>query len=144
MTHVSSSSILARAGTLLLPFALAAGADTSSDPVLAQIGASSYAVYCASCHGLDAKGGGPAAEALVVPPADLTRIAARRDGVFPSSEIARVIDGRFELPAHGSRAMPVWGQRFSEAVPDPGLGEELARGRIISLVEYLRTIQADD
>lgn len=31
-----------------------------------------YTAYCAVCHGIDGKGKGPAAEALKVPPTDLT------------------------------------------------------------------------
>ena len=34
-----------------------------------------YTSYCAVCHGLDGKGNGPAAEALKVPPPDLTALA---------------------------------------------------------------------
>jgi mono/diheme cytochrome c family protein len=118
------------------------GADgTERDPVLAELGAEQFARYCASCHGIRARGDGPVASSLSVKPADLTRIAARRGGTFPAAEVARFIDGRFEVTAHGSREMPVWGRRFSEDVPDAGVGEEIGRGKIASLVEYLRSIQ---
>ena len=115
-------------------------ADVEHDPLLAELGAPLYARHCAACHGSDARGHGPAARALRTPPPDLTAIAARRDGTFPSG-IARFIDGRFELPAHGTREMPVWGRRFGADVPDPGLGDAIARGNIASLVEYLKSIQ---
>jgi hypothetical protein len=49
---------------------------------------------------------------------------------------------RFEFPAHGSREMPVWGERFGSDVPDPEVGESIARGNVASLVEYLKSIQA--
>ncbi len=39
--------------------------------------------YCASCHGLDAKGKGPMASSLKVPPSDLRRISIRNHDVFP-------------------------------------------------------------
>ena len=74
----------------------------------------------------------------------MTRIAARRDGVFPDGEISRTIDGRFDIPSHGSREMPVWGEQFSQAIPESGLGDEVARGRIATLVEYLKSIQQPD
>ncbi len=119
-------------------------AEAGADPVLADMGATQYAAYCASCHGIDARGDGPVAGALRTPPADLTRIAARRGGVFPSSEIARFIDGRFGVAAHGPREMPVWGQRFSEEIPEAGVGDEVARGRVVTLVEYLKSIQRGD
>jgi mono/diheme cytochrome c family protein len=122
----------------------AEGADPRADAVLADMGSELYLQYCASCHGVDGQGRGPAAGALKVRPADLTRIATRRDGAFPDGEIARVIDGRFAPAAHGTREMPVWGARFGERVPEAGLSEEIARGRVLVLVEYLKSIQASD
>jgi hypothetical protein len=74
-------------------------------------------------------------------PADLTAIAKQRGGGFSTGEVAQFIDGRFAVPAHGSREMPVWGVRFGDDVPDAGLGESIARGNIASLVEYLKSIQ---
>jgi mono/diheme cytochrome c family protein len=111
------------------------------DPVLAELGAPVFQRYCTACHGPGARGDGPAAASLTTRPADLTAIAKRRGGAFPSGEIAQFIDGRFALPAHGSREMPVWGERFGADVPDSGVGESIARGNIASLVEYLRSIQ---
>jgi mono/diheme cytochrome c family protein len=111
------------------------------DPVLAEIGAPLYARYCTSCHGVGGRGDGPTAATLPTRPADLTAIAKRRNGQFPAAEIAKFIDGRFEFPAHGSREMPVWGERFGSDVPDSEVGESIARGNIASLVEYLKSIQ---
>ncbi len=112
-----------------------------SHPFLIEQGASDFAENCAACHGLDGRGGGPAAAAMIVPPADLTRIAARRDGTFPRLDVAYVIDGRFELKAHGSREMPVWGRRFLVGLPENESGDAIVRGRIEALVEYLESIQ---
>jgi mono/diheme cytochrome c family protein len=114
------------------------------DPVLAELGESVFRSYCASCHGLDARGNGPAARALNVPPADLRRIAARRGGVFPDAEIARKIDGRFDIDAHGTREMPVWGATFGADIPEGEVAESVTRGRLAVLVEYLKSIQATD
>jgi len=119
-------------------------AEPAFDPVLAEMGAESFPRYCGSCHGMRGEGDGPAASALRTPPADLTRIAARRGGSFPAGEIARFIDGRFALAAHGSREMPIWGDRFGEAIPDASVGEEITRGKIATLVEYLKSIQRKD
>ncbi len=41
--------------------------------------------YCAACHGSDAKGHGPARAALKVPAADLTTLAKRHGGEFPTT-----------------------------------------------------------
>ena len=52
-----------------------------------------YDQYCASCHGRDGAGDGPSAGALTKRPADLTRIAERNGGVFPTIRVMSVIDG---------------------------------------------------
>lgn len=124
--------------------AMAESAVTDYDRVLADMGSEFYKRWCVSCHGEKGRGRGPAAGALKVRPADLTRIAARRDGKFPSGEIARFIDGRFEIEAHGTREMPVWGQRFGERIPEAGVSDSIVRGRVLVLVEYLKSIQAAD
>ena len=144
MKYLFQEKTLALAGALLAFAAGAAAAEPTFDPVLAELGAEAFPRYCASCHGLRGEGDGPAAEALRVRPADLTRIAARRGGSFPTGEIARFIDGRFALAAHGSREMPVWGERFGESIPETSVAEEITRGRIAVLVEYLKSIQRKD
>ncbi len=118
--------------------------DARIDRVLADMGSELYGQYCASCHGTAGAGDGPAAGGLKNPPADLTRIAERRGGKFDDGEVARYIDGRFAPEAHGSREMPVWGARFGERIPEAGLSEEITRGRILVLVEYLKSIQTVD
>lgn len=115
-----------------------------ADPMLAEMGAEQFQRYCASCHGVGAAGDGPVADSLKTRPADLTRIAARRGGSFPDGEIARKIDGRFALQAHGTREMPIWGKALGDDIPDAGISEEVARGKILLLVEYLKSIQGDD
>jgi mono/diheme cytochrome c family protein len=97
--------------------------------------------YCSACHGLTGRGDGPAAAALRPPPADLRRIAQRRGGHFPVAEIAAFIDGRSVVPAHGSRDMPIWGERFGEMVGGGSIGEEVVRGNLLVLIEYLQSIQ---
>jgi len=111
--------------------------------LMLSLGEREFTLHCAVCHGMDANGGGPAASALRTAPADLTRIAARRGGKFPDDEIAQKIDGRFEVTAHGSREMPVWGVHLATPIAEDATGAEVARGRIDLLVEYLRSIQAN-
>ena len=132
---------------VLLMFGLFAASSASSgeaDAALAEMGRPVFQRYCASCHGSAARGDGPGAPTLRVPPADLTLIALRREGVFPDAEIARFIDGRFELPSHGTREMPIWGTRFGSNIPESDLAESVTRGRIALLIEYLKSIQRSD
>jgi mono/diheme cytochrome c family protein len=91
---------------------------------------------CASCHGEDGRGNGPAAVALTNPPADLTKINLRHGGQFPRAEIMRFIDGERPVPAHGPRHMPVWGEVFRDEKSDSE-----ARMRIHSLTAFLESIQ---
>jgi mono/diheme cytochrome c family protein len=83
--------------------------------------------YCASCHGVDAKGRGVAAPALKRRPTDLTQISAR-DGKFPKAKIRAIITGETLLPIHGNKQMPVWGGIIND--------RELA-----DLLLYLESIQ---
>jgi mono/diheme cytochrome c family protein len=96
-----------------------------------------YKAYCAACHGPEAKGNGPVASTLKVPPADLTRISARNGGTFPLMRIERIISGEEERRGHG--AMPAWGPVFSEV----GRDQDLGRVRIDNLARYLKDIQAN-
>lgn len=96
-----------------------------------------YKAYCASCHGLDAKGGGPAASALKVHPANLTEIQKRSGGTFPSARIQEMVSGEKMAAAHGSREMPIWGPIFSQIAWDQDLGKI----RILNLTKYIESIQ---
>lgn len=123
-----------------------AEADAASDSQTAAYmvsGGELYATYCASCHGPDAKGRGPVASLLTIPPPDLTQIQVRHDGTFPVDSLYRMIDGRDEVPAHGTREMPIWGNAWhtTESAPQ---SEEQIEHRINLLIEYLRAIQVED
>lgn len=103
-------------------------------------GRASFQAYCASCHGREGRGNGPVASQLTVQPADLTMIAARRDGRFPRDYVLQTIDGRIELMAHGSRAMPVWGKIWRSDPTDPKA--EMEAERVASeLIHFLESIQ---
>jgi len=130
--------IVALAGTAV------GGVKTSMDAaseVVTELGRESYLQYCAACHGADARGSGPVGPSLKTAPADLTGIAQRREGKFPESEIANLIDGRSMPAVHGTREMPVWGRRFSAALGGGEVGEEGVRGQLLILLEYLRSVQ---
>ena len=121
-----------------------AGSAFATDPGdagLSKVGGELFAQYCVACHGASATGDGPAAGALLKKPADLTGIAARRGGKFPEVEIARFIDGRFDVPAHGSREMPIWGEKLGAPIAEGTTHDEVVRGKLLALLEYLKTIQ---
>ena len=119
-------------------------------PAVAQdhaLGAREYMVACAGCHGETGLGDGPIAGLLDIETPNLTTLAARADGVFPYASTLRMIDGRNEVRAHGSE-MPVWGDRFFVGAAtsdglDPGQSDLIAKGRILALVGYLESIQAN-
>ena len=110
----------------------------AESPPTAEVGADLFKTYCVACHGNDARGNGPAAKALKKSPPDLRKISERNNGKFPTTDIQRKIDGQEEVFAHGSREMPVWGKQFGK---HEVFGEEMARGKIQVIVEYLKTIQ---
>jgi len=95
--------------------------------------------YCAVCHGADAKGAGPAASAMKTPPTDLTTLAQKNGGKYPSAHVAAVIRGQGALPSHGSEEMPVWGPLFSSLSQGH---EAQVQQRVANLVQYIDTLQA--
>jgi mono/diheme cytochrome c family protein len=94
--------------------------------------------FCAVCHGVDTKGGGPAAVALRLQPTDLTRIARKNHGRFDELAVQRVIDGTDTVAAHGTRDMPTWGAVFKSISADEGA----ARLRLYAILMYVEQVQA--
>ena len=101
-------------------------------------GKQTYREYCASCHGEDGKGMGPAASALRMPPSDLTTLAKRHAGKFPEDYVAEIVRLGKPIQAHGSSDMPVWGPIFSAR---DNFNELAVRQRIKNLCAYLATLQ---
>jgi mono/diheme cytochrome c family protein len=110
-------------------------APTKTEPVS---GKQLYVSYCAMCHGADAKGGGPFSPQLKVWPPDLTQLAKKNNGTYPSMRVAEAIDGEFGKAAHGSREMPIWGPVFRSMAHGHSDSAQL---RINSIVKYLETLQ---
>ena len=108
-------------------------------PTTTEHGSTVFRTYCASCHGESAQGDGPLAAALRRRPPDLTAIAARHDGAFPTEKVYRIIDGRERVPGHGGPDMPVWGDAFLRS--SESATKETVSARIRRLVEYLDSIQ---
>ena len=97
-----------------------------------------FVSYCASCHGKDAKGDGPAATSLKVLPADLTGLAKRNGGKYPADKVTSILRGQTNLIPHGDQEMPVWGPVFWKM---SGGHEEVVQQRIANLNRYLETLQ---
>ena len=97
-----------------------------------------FETYCATCHGGDGRGRGPAAASLKKSPPDLTLIRRRHGGEFPTRWVIDFIDGETNVPSHGSRQMPVWGRLFRWKDGSGG-----ARAEIGALAAYLESIQKE-
>ena len=100
-----------------------------------------YQQSCAVCHGKEGRGNGPMAELLKKSPPDLTQLRKKNGGQFPFWRVYRMIDGREEVMAHGTRTMQVWGAHFLGEAGGGPLEEDRVLGRILSLVYYLESLQ---
>jgi mono/diheme cytochrome c family protein len=98
-----------------------------------------YTAYCAVCHGIEGKGGGPAASALKVPPTDLTLLSKNNGGKYPALKVTSSIRNESDLPAHGSKEMPVWGALFWSM--SSGHESEVQQ-RVANLTHYIESLQA--
>jgi mono/diheme cytochrome c family protein len=98
-----------------------------------------YASYCAACHGADGKGDGPVATALKVQPTDLSSLASRDNGKFPTIHVIQTLR-QGSVAAHGTSEMPVWGpllKTFSPLQESNGVVEL----RIKNLTDYVKSLQ---
>ena len=100
-------------------------------------GAKLFTDYCAACHGVRGVGDGPMAAALKTKAADLTLIAKRNGGTFPTDQVQAVVAGERPELAHGTREMPVWGPIFSSDISDRDYGKL----RVYNVTKYLETLQ---
>lgn len=125
----------------------AAALDQESTPVVKHVpikstspvsGHEMYTTYCAACHGTEGKGNGPAASALKAPPADLTLLSKSHGGKFPSDRVSAVLNGTADLPAHGSKEMPVWGQLLWSVSHQSSAEVQL---RMQNLAKYIESLQ---
>jgi mono/diheme cytochrome c family protein len=135
---------------LLIATAFASVCQAQTTP---DIGKTEFISNCASCHGADAKGNGPVASSLKIPPTDLTVLAKNNGGVLPVNALYEIIDGRRIVASHGTREMPVWGYRLVPPghfvltpsddfiVPPPASAEPVVYARILAIIDYLNRIQ---
>lgn len=118
------------------------------------LGEFEYRNSCAQCHGESGKGDGPVAPHLAQSPSDLTLLTRDNGGVFPVERMYGAIEGTADIDVHG-REMPLWGKRYRERAAliadedadfpfDPARdSESYVRVRVLSLIEYLSTLQIE-
>lgn len=132
------------AGLMVVTFlGIEPGSGLAQEQEVIEAGKREFQRSCATCHGVEGKGDGPSASTLNVKPADLTQMSKNHGGVFLFWRTYEKISGAAEAPirGHGTREMPIWGERFRL---ERGASEQYhmgVRGRILSLVYYLQSIQ---
>jgi len=119
--------------TALLVSSFVAGA-LFAGRAYADEGANLYKNLCASCHGMNGRGDGPAAGALTPPPTDLTK------STLNVAELMKVIDGRRTVRAHGDAAMPVWGTVIEQAMEGSGREHRDTLRQVQMLAQYVRSL----
>ncbi|HKE96536.1 MAG TPA: cytochrome c [Povalibacter sp.] len=136
--HALTTARLTRGAMIVLTALLGACTSTRVDnrQVASLSGAEMYERLCSSCHGADARGDGPVAPLIKVGVPDLTLLAQRHGGEFPTEDVKRVVDGRWDRRAHGPRDMPVWGWQLY----DMSSGDDTTeRARVDSMIDRLVT-----
>ena len=138
-----ANMICALASAVLLHAGASAQTTRPKNPPLvisSMYGRDLFEFYCATCHGRDGHGGGPAVQASSIPPPDLTRIATRNGGTFPQARVESFVTGDEDhlMPAHGSKDMPVWGPIFRGLDPN----DTMNKVRVANIVGYIESIQA--
>ena len=146
LTRIAAGIVIVAAAASLGASAVsgaASGQQSTQDKPFSLLSPSLYGVdnfhaYCSPCHGRDGRGDGPVAPALKRRPSDLTTLAKRNHGVFPRADVRDYItNGRPDVPAHGTSAMPVLGPTFRAL----DSSDQSVAMRIANVVEYLATIQ---
>ncbi|HUI52680.1 MAG TPA: cytochrome c [Terriglobales bacterium] len=135
-------AVFAAAGLCLAQTPTQTKPEVKKEPIQqtsAASGKEMYVHYCASCHGADGKGGGPAASAMKTAPTDLTQLAKTHGGKYPDSSVAATLKFGNGPGAHGSADMPVWGPLFQSL---DKYHDSAVQQRISNLVKYIETLQA--
>ena len=137
MTAITQATAWLLVGGLVVHAGQKSAPGTAPLVIESTYGPDLYRHYCATCHGKDGKGSGPAAAALNVPPPDLTRLARVRNGMFPARDVEAIIRGGTTVKAHGSGDMSVWGPIFYALDPS----DARVKARINALVDHIASIQ---
>ena len=136
MAVISSRSSL----IILLLACLSISARRAAEDEEIANGRNLYMDHCAACHGTNGDGHGPMEHELRTPPADLRLLSRRYGNPLPEDQIARFIDGRADVAAHGPRDMPVWGEEVWQYPEGQGNPSQV-RVRVAEIIHYLQSIQ---
>lgn len=136
---------LVLAALLLVPFICSAQSqkNSASPDRDAQVrvpieGPRIFQYRCASCHGSDGRGHGPASITLKHAAPNLTLISQRNGGKFPYQQVKEIIEGTQQSPlARGYRQMPIYGPIFHEVEADQDWGEV----RLDAITKQVESIQ---
>jgi len=138
---IRSGALAILSGTWLLAAGLLPATCFAQDMSLGQ---QYYKNFCAACHGIRGRGDGIMAQVLTRKPADLSALERNNGGKFPMEKVVATIDGRFMVPGHGERMMPIWGDVFrqeNKPATAPNGVELSAQDRILALAYYIRSLQ---
>lgn len=112
-------------------------------PTTANTGRAIYVDKCSVCHGVSGKGDGELTSEPGTKPPDLTRIAARRDGIWPMLDVMNIIDGYSTRYLPGTE-MPIYDEFLEGNLVtfDTGNGaQQRTPAGLLAIARYLETIQ---
>ena len=133
----TASLLLMAAGALRAAPSAASDAKRDTSAILS--GRATFQKFCAPCHGSDGKGNGAVASFLLKPPADLTQIRRRHNGVFPQDDLeaALLATRRSETTSIRMGEEILWGPIFLSLDETP----ITARTRVAELIAFLESVQ---
>jgi mono/diheme cytochrome c family protein len=100
-----------------------------------------FGSYCAPCHGMDGRGHGPVAGALIEKPSDLTLLSKINRGNYPAVHVISVLQAGSRVEAHGTKDMPVWGPILG-TLDHSSENRSLQTLRVSNLADYIQSLQA--
>ena len=114
------------------------------DDVEGKNGEQMYATLCASCHGVEGRGDGPAAQVLPQPVPDLTHMPRDHEGLINHGRIEKIIAGKDRKVRHDVVDMPKWERQFKYVRTGWNDRERyvFARKKIHALANHVESLQA--
>ena len=100
-------------------------------------GAQMYQSYCASCHGAQGKGNGPAVEFLQTPAPDLTKLSLMNGGEYPEARVFAKLRRSSHSGDNASLTMPDWDRLFRSLHFD----RSYVNLREYNLTTYIQSLQ---